>query len=83
MALNTTAILTALEANILSYETAIGVLIAGGVEEYELRSGQSQQRVKRSDVQRLQTALDGMYARYYALSQRAGLVNPVIARPAW
>lgn len=84
MALNYTAILAALEANILAYETAIATLITGGVEEYELRSGQSYQRVKRSDVKRLQESLNAMYERYYALGgQRAPQALPVIVSPAW
>jgi hypothetical protein len=83
MALNYTVILANLEESILAYETALSQLNTIGVEEYELRSGQSYQMVRRSDIKRLQDALAAMYQRHDALSQRAGLVAPLVARPVW
>ena len=66
------------------YENAILALTgAGAVESYDLDTGQSRQKVTRSNLKELNTTLDGLYNRLCTMQARQSGGNTVISRPAW
>ena len=68
---------------IVAYENAILSLTgAGAIEEYMLNTGQSIQKVTRSNLKELNDTLDGLYNRYATMSARQN-GGVVIGRPAW
>lgn len=67
-----------------AYEDAILSLTgAGAVEEYMLNTGQSIQKVTRSNLKELNDTLDGLYNRYTTMCARQTGSGVLIARPAW
>ncbi len=76
--------ITATKAIIVAYEEAILALSgAGAIESYQLDTGQSIQRVTRSNLKELNTTLDGLYSRLTTMQARQTGSGVVIARPAW
>ncbi len=76
--------ITATKAIIVAYEDAILALSgAGAIESYQLDTGQSIQRVTRSNLKELNTTLDGLYNRLTTMQARQTGSGVVIARPAW
>lgn len=61
-----------IEAQIIAYEDAVAAL-NGGVQSYMLDTGQTTQRVTRTDVLDLQKAIDSLYNRRDVLRVRCGL----------
>jgi hypothetical protein len=70
------------ETMIQGYIDAINFLIANPTESYSLDTGQTQQEVKRHNINNLQTQLDSLYNRYSALCLRVN-TSPTITIPAW
>jgi hypothetical protein len=68
---------------ITSYEAAVAALQDPTVEEYVLDTGQSQQRVRRADIARVQAVLDSLYNRYAILTQRIDGPQGTVAAPDW
>lgn len=54
--------LTAVEAQIVAYESAV-LALGNGVQSYELNTGQTTQRVTKVDLIRLSNLLDGLLNR--------------------
>ena len=70
------------ETIIQGYIDAINFLIANPTESYTLDTGQTQQDVKRHNINNLQTQLDSLYNRYSSLCLRVN-TTPTITIPAW
>ena len=70
------------ETMIQGYIDAINFLIANPTESYTLDTGQTQQDVKRHNINNLQTQLDSLYNRYSVLCLRVN-TTPTITIPAW
>lgn len=70
------------ETMINGYIDAINFLIANPTESYTLDTGQTQQEVKRHNLNNLQTQVDSLYNRYSALCLRVN-TTPTITIPAW
>ena len=69
---------------ITAYNDAILALTgAGAIETYDLDTGQTRQRVTRSNLKELNDTLDGLYNRYTTMCARQTGSGVVIARPAW
>ena len=75
--------ITATEAQIVAYETAILAFANNGaIQTYKLDTGQTVQTVTRSDLEDLNKTLDILYNRYSTLcARRDGAAS--IGRPAW
>ncbi len=73
----------ALAATIANVEAAIDALTVGGIEEYTLDTGQTVQRVKRTDLPRLNGMMDTLLNRLEVLCARcpetAGQAGTLIA----
>lgn len=54
--------ITAVEAQIVAYETAL-LSLGSGVQSYELNTGQTTQRVTKVDLLRLQSIIDSLLNR--------------------
>jgi len=78
-----TSRITATEAQIVAYETAITDLIAGRIAQYTLDTGQSTQSVTKINVNILNRALDGLYNRRATLSARLNGCGVHTMRPGW
>ena len=74
--------IAATEIMIQGYITAINFLIANPTESYTLDTGQTQQEVKRHNLNNMQTQLDSLYNRYSTLCARVN-TTPTINIPAW
>jgi hypothetical protein len=73
----------ATKSAILAYEGAVLALgVSGGVESYELDTGQDRQRVTRSSVPALNRMLDGLYNRLATLEARV-YGGAITMRPGW
>lgn len=69
---------------IVAYEDAILALAgAGAIEEYMLNTGQSIQKVTRSNLKELNDTLDGLYNRLVVMEARQTGGGVLVARPAW
>jgi len=78
-----TARIDATKALIIAYENAVLALgVSGGVESYELDTGQDRQRVTRSSVPALNRMLDGLYNRLATLEARV-YGGAITMRPGW
>ena len=69
-------------ALIEAYNAAILFLIANPTESYKLDTGQSEQEVKRHNVDNLQKARSRLMNEYTILCRRLNL-TPTISVPAW
>ena len=74
---NLEAILDAYDAMFLAF------LQNGGVQEYDLDTGQSKQQVKRTDLAELRRAYDSLWNRYVVLYGRLNGCNATRVRPAY
>lgn len=78
-----TARIDATKALIIAYEGAVLALgVSGGVESYELDTGQDRQRVTRSSIPALNRMLDGLYNRLATLEARV-YGGAITMRPGW
>lgn len=69
---------------IVAYEEAILALTgAGAIESYTIDTGQTRQTVTRSNLEELNTTLDGLYNRLCTMQARQTGGGVLIARPAW
>lgn len=75
--------IAATKALIIVYEDAVTALVTGGVQRYELDTGQSVQRVTKIDVPKLNAQLDGLYNRLATQEARLNGSGVVTVRPAW
>ena len=67
-----------------AYEDAILSLTgAGAIEEYMLNTGQSIQKVTRSNLKELSDTLDGLYNRLCTMQARLTGGGVLLGRPAW
>ena len=62
--------ITAAKAQIVAYEDAILAITIGGVESYDLDTGQTRQKVTKLNLKAMQDALDGLYNRCTTLEAR-------------
>jgi len=70
------------KAMIIKYEAAIDFLVDNPTESYKLDTGQSEQEVKRHNVNNLQDKLETLYTRLDGLGARFEK-KPVVNAPAW
>jgi len=75
--------ITAVKAQIESYETAILAISSGGVEEYTLDTGQTRTRVKKQDLGNLQKTLESLYNRLCTMEARLNGTGVLVTRPSW
>jgi len=68
---------------IVAYEDALLALATGGVQEYRLNTGQSDQKVTKMDVKDLQNTVDSLYNTLATLEARCTGNGTKIGRPAW
>ena len=68
---------------IVAYEDALLALGTGGVQEYRLNTGQSDQKVTKMDVKDLQNTLDSLYNTLVTLGARCTGNGVVIGRPSF
>ena len=62
---------------------AITALSIGGIQSYELDTGQTKQRVTKLDLTALQTQLDSVLNLVATLEARVNGSGVVTGRPAW
>jgi hypothetical protein len=73
----------ATKAAIVAYEGAVLALgVNGGVESYEIDTGQDRQRVTRASTPSLNRTLDGLYNRLATLEARL-YGGAITLRPGW
>ena len=72
-----------IEALINAYMAAELALVSGGIDSYTFDSGQTKQSVTKFDIDKLRTAIDGLYNQYVTLCARLNGSGVLIARPAW
>ena len=75
--------ITATKALIVAHEDALLALGNGGVQSYQLDTGQSDQRVTKMDVKDLQTTVDSLYNTLATLEARCTGNGVIIGRPAF
>lgn len=75
--------ITATKAQIIAYETAIDAIIAGGIQSYDLDTGQSVQKVTKLNLAATQRTLDSLYNRCATLEARLNGSGVVTGRPGW
>lgn len=73
---NLEAILDAYDAMFLAFVSV------GGIQEYDLDTGQSKQQVKRTDLAELRRAYDSLWNRYVVLYGRVNGCNATRVRPS-
>ncbi len=71
------------EALIEAYEDALLALGTGGVQEYRLNTGQSDQKVTKMDVADLEKTVGSLYNRLATLRARCYGSGTIIGRPAF
>lgn len=75
--------ITATEALIVAYETAVEALVSGQVQEYTLDTGQDRQTVTKINLTQANKTLDILYNRLATLEARLNGSGSVHTRPAW
>ncbi len=75
--------ITKTKALIIVYEDALLALATGGVQEYRLNTGQSDQKVTKMDVKDLQNTVDSLYNTLATLEARCTGSGTKIGRPVW
>jgi len=70
------------KAKIVAYGLAVDALLAGGIAEYRLDTGQSIQRVTKIDIDQLNKAIDNLTNRLVTYQARRNGAS-VIVRPAY
>lgn len=75
--------ITKTKALIIAYEDALLALGTGGVQEYRLDTGQSDQKVTKMDVKDLQNTVDSLYNTLATLEARCTGNGVLIGRPAF
>lgn len=75
--------ITAIQAQIVAYETASLTLATGGVQSYMLDTGQSIQKVTKLDLAEIQKTLNSLYNLLQILEYRLNGGNTSIGVPAW
>ena len=72
--------ITAINAQITAYETAMTALSSSSVKSYSLNTGQTSQTVTKRDLSRLQTELDWLIGRLQYWDDLLNGTGTVIAR---
>jgi hypothetical protein len=67
---------------IVKYEAAIDALSVGGVQSYQLDTGQTRQLVTKMQLGSLQLMIGRLESRLSTLEQRLGAAR-IYVRPAW
>ena len=75
--------ITKTKALIEAYEDAILAISSGGVQAYQLDTGQSVQNVTKINLSTFHKALDGLYNRLATLEARRNGTGVLTVRPAW
>jgi len=75
--------ITATKALIIAYEDAILAVTTGGVQSYELDTGQSRQRVTKLDINQMQKVIDSLMNRLVTLEARLTGNGTTVVRAAW
>lgn len=75
--------IAATEALIVVYEDALTALVTGGIQRYNLDTGQTRQDVTKIDVPKLNAQLDGLYNRLATQQARLDGSGVTIVRPAF
>lgn len=75
--------IASLQLRIVAFEDAIIAVTSGGVQTYNLDTGQTKQVVTQFDVARLQATLDGLINQLAVYNQRLNGCGTIIAGAAW
>lgn len=73
----------ATKAQIIAYETAIDAIVSGGVQSYDLDTGQTVQKVTKLNLASMQNTLNSLYNRCATLEARLNGSGTVTGAPAW
>ena len=73
--------ITATKAQIAALEATILSISSGAIEEYLLDTGQSRQRVTKTNIHVLQNTLDSLYNRLATQCARLNGSGTIIGRP--
>lgn len=75
--------ITAIQAQVVAYESASLALAAGGIQSYKLDTGQSMQWVTKLDLDMIQRTLNSLYNQLQLLEYRLNGGNTSIGVPGW
>jgi hypothetical protein len=75
--------ITAVQAQIDAYESAILALGTGNIQWYDLDTGQTRQRVTKLDLGDLNNVLGSLYNRFSMLCVRKNGTGVTISKPGW
>jgi len=73
----------ATKLQIVAYEDAALALGTGGVQSYQLDTGQTDQRVTKLDLGMIQKTIDSLYNRCATLEARLNGSGTVTVKPIW
>ncbi len=75
--------ITVTKALIVKYETAIDAIIVGGLQSYEIDTGQTDQKVTKLNLAATQRGLESLYNRCATMEARLNGSGVVTVRPEW
>lgn len=75
--------ITATQAQIIAYETAIDAIVVGGIASYTIDTGQTNQTVTKLNLATTQRTLDSLYNRCATLEARLTGSGVITVRPGW
>lgn len=75
--------ITATKAQIIAYETAIDAIVAGGIQAYDIDTGQTVQKVTKLNLAATQRTLDSLDNRLATMQARLDGSGVVTGRPGW
>lgn len=75
--------ITAIEAIILVYEAAILALAVDGIQDYDLDTGQTRQKVTKLDLDHLNKVLHSLYNQLTIFQVRLNGGGSIIGKPQW
>jgi len=66
-----------------AHEAALLALTTGGMQSYELDTGQSKQKVTKFDIDKLNSTLESLYNRCATMQARLSGAGSIIGRPGF
>lgn len=75
--------ITKIKERIVAYEDAMFAISTGALEEYQIDTGQTKTRVKKSNIKTLQDVIDSMLNQLCVYEARLNGGNTVTVTPAW
>ena len=75
--------ITKIKERIVAYEDAMLLISTGAIEEYQIDTGQTKTRVKKSNIKTMQDVIDAMLNQLCVYQARLNGGNTITVRPAW